>query len=151
MMTPTIPQTKPSESLTPGHILLPITDIWIFNAFEANSTDSYFFGEDGKRPAACRVDGTECTSIEEFHQLVVTKYGIKLWTPKRSTNSSTRYGPKPGRRPKSPPPEIFGDAERLPEDELELVFSPEFLRLTQPAKLQALAEHRARKGMEVWN
>jgi hypothetical protein len=49
-----------------------------------------------------------------------------------------------------PTQEIFGNAENLPPDEVELVFSPAFQKLTQPAKLQALAELRAKKGIG-WN
>jgi hypothetical protein len=39
--------------------------------------------------------------------------------------------------------EIFGNSETLLPDELELVFSPAFQKLTQPAKIQRLMEHRA--------
>jgi hypothetical protein len=49
-----------------------------------------------------------------------------------------------------PTQEIFGDNETLPPDEIALVFSLAFSKLTQPAKIQALAEHRARKGGR-WN
>ena len=42
--------------------------------------------------------------------------------------------------------EIFGGAETLPDDEMELIFSNEFLELSQPEKLQALADLRAKKG-----
>jgi len=50
-----------------------------------------------------------------------------------------------------PTSEIFGDSETLPTDELELIFSPAFSKLTRPARIQALAEHRTRKGISVWN
>jgi hypothetical protein len=42
---------------------------------------------------------------------------------------------------------IFGtNNETLPNDELELIFSSEFSRLSQPAKLQALTDFRGKKG-----
>lgn len=43
--------------------------------------------------------------------------------------------------------EIFGNNETLPDDELELIFSKPFGELSQPAKLQALAQFRAKKGL----
>ena len=43
--------------------------------------------------------------------------------------------------------EIFGNNENLPDDEAELIFSEPFRDLSQPAKLQALAELRAEKGV----
>jgi hypothetical protein len=42
---------------------------------------------------------------------------------------------------------IFGNLEDLPEDEGELIFSPEFSALTFPEKLQAITELRAKKGV----
>jgi hypothetical protein len=39
------------------------------------------------------------------------------------------------------------NAEELPDDEMELVFSSAFGKLTQAAKMQALAELRAKKGI----
>jgi hypothetical protein len=46
-----------------------------------------------------------------------------------------------------PTAEIFGNAEEFPDDEMELVFSSAFGKLTQAAKMQALAELRAKKGI----
>lgn len=46
-----------------------------------------------------------------------------------------------------PTQEIFGDNETLPPDEIELVFSSAFGKLTQAAKIQRLMEHRAAKGI----
>lgn len=46
-----------------------------------------------------------------------------------------------------PTREIFGDSETLPDDEIELIFSAAFCKLTQPAKIQALAELRGAKGV----
>lgn len=49
---------------------------WVFNAFEKNSTESYFFGELGKAPYICYVGSTHCISTEDFDQLVNKKYGF---------------------------------------------------------------------------
>ena len=46
-----------------------------------------------------------------------------------------------------PTAQIFGNAETLPPDELALVFSPAFQKLSQPAKIQRLMEHRKAKGI----
>ena len=46
--------------------------------------------------------------------------------------------------------EIFGAKETLPEDELELVFSSAFQKLSQADKIKALRDHRART-IEGWN
>jgi len=44
---------------------------------------------------------------------------------------------------------IFGNNEDLPDDEAELIFSEPFRNLSQPAKLQALTELRAKKGAQA--
>lgn len=46
-----------------------------------------------------------------------------------------------------PTAEIFGNSETLPPDEIELVSSPEFRKLSRPARIQRLMEHRAAKGI----
>lgn len=46
--------------------------------------------------------------------------------------------------------EIFGSKDVLPEDELELVFSAAFRKLSQTDKVKALGDHRART-IEGWN
>jgi hypothetical protein len=46
--------------------------------------------------------------------------------------------------------EIFGGKETLPDDELELVFSAAFRKLSQADKVKALRDHRART-IEGWN
>jgi len=46
-----------------------------------------------------------------------------------------------------PTAQIFGNAETLPPDELALVFSQAFQKLTQPGKIQRLMEHRKAKGI----